>query len=388
MSPSFGLERQLALYRSQAAGSNDRPPISYERLRALAREMMTPEAFDYVDGGAGAGTTMDANRRALDRWRIVPRMLRGVSRPDLSLELFGHRLPFPVLLAPIGVQGCIHREGELASARGAAVLDIPIILSTVSSRALETVADAMGPVAHWFQLYWSKNHEFVISLLERAASKGYTTLVVTVDTTQIGWRERDLENAYLPFFHGEGLGNFLSDPVFKAALDLPPQEDQQAAVEYFASIFHRTDLTWDDLQFLRERWRGPIVIKGIQHPDDARLAVEHGMDGVIVSNHGGRQVEGALGALDALPPVVAAVGDSVPVLFDSGIRGGADIFRAVALGARAVLVGRPYAFGLATGGEHGVRDVIHNLLAEFDMIAALAGCATLADITPDRLIPG
>ncbi len=388
MQRSYGLERQLELYRADLDDESGGPVVSYEHLRERAREVMTPEAFDYVDGGAGSGGTMRANRSAFDRWRIVPRMLRGVSRPDLAVELLGHTLRWPVLLAPIGVQGCIHREAELATARGVAPLDVPMVMSTLSSRSLEKVADAMGSVPHWFQLYWSKNQEFVESLLDRASRKGYSALVVTLDTTQIGWRDRDLENAYLPFLHGEGLGNYLEDPVFRAALDQPPDVAPSAAVEYFASIFHRTDITWDDLAFLRDHWSGPIVLKGILHPDDARLALDHGADGIIVSNHGGRQLDGAVGALDALPGVVEAAGNTIPVLFDSGIRGGADAFKALALGARAILLGRPYAFGLAIAGELGVRNVVHNLLAELDMTAALAGCASLAEINCEMLATG
>jgi lactate 2-monooxygenase len=386
MTRSFGLDRQHVLYQSGTIPDGDLPVVAYEHLRERAREKMTREAFDYVDGGAGGGSTMDANRAAFDRWHIVPRMLRGVTRPDLSVKILGDTIPFPVLLAPIGIQGAIHAEGELATARGAAALGIPLTLSTVSSRPMEPVADVLGSVPHWFQLYWSKNQEFVSSLLGRAKASGYSTLVVTVDTTQIGWRERDLENAYLPFLHGEGLGNYLSDPVFAAALDQPPDENPRAAVEYFARIFHRTDLTWDDLAFLRQHWTGPIVLKGILHMDDARLARDHGVDGVIVSNHGGRQIDGAVAALDMLPAVVDAVGGDMAVLFDSGIRRGADAFKALALGAQAVFLGRPYAFGLALDGEHGVRDVIHNLLAELGMTTALAGCASREEITRDMLV--
>jgi isopentenyl diphosphate isomerase/L-lactate dehydrogenase-like FMN-dependent dehydrogenase len=386
MTRSFGLDRQHVLYQTGPDQDGDLPVVAYKHLRERARGRMTPEIFDYVDGGAGGGSTMEANSAAFDKWRIVPRMLRGVTRPDLSVEILGDKIPFPVILAPIGVQGAMHAEGELATARGAATLGIPLTLSTVSSRPMEPVADIMGSVPHWFQLYWSKNQEFVVSLLDRAKAAGYSTLVVTVDTTQIGWRDRDLENAYLPFMHGQGLGNYLGDPVFTAALDQPADENPRAAVEYFASIFHRTDITWDDLSFLREHWTGPIVLKGILHPDDARLARDHGMDGVIVSNHGGRQVDGAVGALDTLPAVVDAVGEHMPVLFDSGIRRGADAFKALALGAQAVFLGRPYAFGLAMNGEHGVRDAIHNLLAELDMITALAGCASRGEITRDLLV--
>ncbi len=380
--PGFGMRRQLDLY---AAGEPPAQPVLIEELRARAAERLDPRAWGYLEGAAGAEDTARANLEAFRRWRIVPRMLRGVARPDLTLELFGHRLRAPLLLAPIGVQGILHPEGELAVARAAAALDVPLVLSTVSSRTLEEVAAAAGSLPRWFQLYWSRDRELAASLLGRATRAGYSTVVVTLDTLQLGWRPRDLGQAYLPFFEGEGLANYLADPVFRAGLERPPEVDPAQAYRRAAALFADPSLTWADLPFLRQHTACPIVLKGILHPDDARRAIDAGADGVVVSNHGGRQVDGAIAALDALPPVVAAVGGRIPVLFDSGIRQAADVVKALALGARAVLLGRPYAYGLAVRGEDGVRDVLHNLLAELDLTMALSGFRTPAELGPDAL---
>jgi len=384
-SRSFGLQRQLDIYLQGASGVPPEVPVAYGDLREVARARLRPEAYDYVDGGAGAGGTMRANRAALDRWRIVPKMLTGACTPRWGIELFGEHHPYPVLLAPVGVQGILHAEGEVATARGAATHGIATILSTVSSRPLEEVALAAGATPRWFQLYWSRNPELVVSFLERAREAGFSALVVTLDTTQIGWRERDLQHGYLPFFFGDGLANYFTDPVFRAALAAPPEEDPRAAIEYFASVFSKVDMTWEDLASLRSHWSGPIVLKGIQHPDDARRALDHGIDGVIVSNHGGRQLDGAIGSAAALPGVAHAVAGRVPVLFDSGIRHGSDIVKVLALGADAALIGRPFAYGLAAAGEAGVRSVLHNLLAEMDLTAALSGRSSVDEIAPDLL---
>ncbi len=379
-SPSFGMQRQLAIYRRGVQKERPAQPVDVEDLRRKAQEVLSPEAWDYLDGGAGAGDTMRANRAAFFRWRIVPRMLRGVSQPDLSVEVAGARLPSPVLLAPVGVQSVFHRDAEAAVARAAASLQVPFVLSTVSSRSLEEVAAAMGESPRWFQLYWSRNREFAASLLERAEKADFSALIVTLDTLQLGWRPRDIENAYLPFLFGHGVGNYFSDPVFLAGLEKSPEEDLDAATRRFAELFADPTLTWDDLSFLREHTSMPIYLKGILHPDDARKAVDHGIEGVVVSNHGGRQVDGSIGALEALPAVVEAAGDRLEILLDSGVRNGADIFKALALGARAVLLGRPYVYGLAVRGEGGVRDVLHNLLAELDLTMSLAGCSSFQEV--------
>jgi lactate 2-monooxygenase len=296
------------------------------------------------------------------------------------VELLGRRLPAPILLAPIGVQSILHAEAELASARAARALGVPFVLSTVSSRTIEEVAASMGEATRYFQLYWPSDAELAASFVERAERSGYSALVVTLDTYLLAWRPRDLAHAYLPFLRGEGLANYFSDPVFRQGLEAPPELDPRPAVRRFAQVFSHPGLTWKDLDFLKRRAKLPIVLKGILHPDDARRAVDHGVDGVVVSNHGGRQVDGAVGALDALPGVVAAVGGKTTVLFDSGIRTGADVVKAVALGARAVLLGRPYAYGLALGGEQGVRDVVANLVAETDLTLGLVGARSSAEL--------
>lgn len=380
------MQRQLQIYL--AGLSQERPalPVSPDRLEAAAAQALSAEAYGYVAGAAGGEHTLQANREALDAWRIVPRMLRGVAERDLRVELLGRRRAAPVLLAPVGVLSIVHPEGELAAARAAAALEVPLVLSTVSSYPLEAVAEAMGTASRWFQLYWGRNPEVTASLLRRAEAAGYEALVVTLDTTLLSWRERDIQNAYLPFLYGEGLANYFSDPAFRAALEEPPEENPTQAILYFAQIFSNPALTWDDLAFLRANTTLPILLKGILHPDDARRAVDGGVDGIIVSNHGGRQMDGAVGALEALPPVVDAVGEATTVLFDSGIRRGADVFKALALGARAVLFGRPYVYGLGLAGAEGVREVVHNLLADVDLTLGLAGCTAWREVGRERLV--
>jgi len=383
--PSVGMERQLEIYAGGPRGLRPDRPFVYHDLLRRAEEALAPEAFGYLAGGAGSEETMRANREAFRRWRIVPRMLRDVSSRDLSVELLGHELRAPILLAPIGVQGIFHAEGEVATARAAASAGLPIVLSTVSSKPMEDVARAMGDAPRWYQLYWPADPEFAASLLDRAEAAGYSAIVVTLDTHHLAWRPRDLANAYLPFLHGDGLANYLTDPVFRAGLEAPPEENPEPAIRKFARLFSNPALTWDDLAFLRDRSDLPVVLKGILHPDDARLAVDHGVDALVVSNHGGRQVDGSIGALDALPAVVDAVDGRIPVLFDSGIRTAADVFKAVALGARAVLLGRPYACALAVDGEQGVRDLLIDLLAELDLTLALSGYATISEVRRDAL---
>jgi isopentenyl diphosphate isomerase/L-lactate dehydrogenase-like FMN-dependent dehydrogenase len=328
-----------------------------------------------------------ANREAFYGWRIVPRMLRDVSQRDLRVELLGKKLPAPVLLGPVGVQGIIHEEAELATARAAASLGVPSVLSTLSSKPLEQVAQASGEGPRWFQLYWTTHPEVTASLLRRAEAAGYSALVVTLDTSILGWRERDLQHPYLPFLLGEGLANFFTDPVFRSLLPKPPQEDPVAAIRLWGGICSHTALTWKDLNFLRQHTRVPILLKGILHAEDAERALAAGVDGLIVSNHGGRQVDGAVAALDALPAVVRAVKGRVPVLFDSGIRRGADAVKALALGAQAVLLGRLYVWGLAVGGEQGVREALLNFLADLDLTLALSGHRCCAELTQVALAP-
>ncbi|MBJ8339812.1 lactate 2-monooxygenase [Antrihabitans sp. YC3-6] len=378
---------QNEIYLQGLGGSTPELPTNLTKLEALAEQVMTPEAFGYVAGSAGAESTAKANLDAIRDWRIVPRMLRDTGTRDLSVELFGQKLPAPVLLGPVGVLSIVHPDGELAVARATAGVGVPMVLSTAASNNMEDVASNNGDGGlRWYQLYWPKDRELAASFLQRAKAAGYTALVVTLDTVTLAWRPRDLDGAYLPFLRGIGVANYFSDPVFQKSVGGPiTDENRMQAILHWVANFSDPTITWDDLAFLREHWDGPIVLKGIQHADDARRAVDTGMDGVIVSNHGGRQVDGAIGAIEALPEVVDAVGDQITVLFDSGIRTGADIAKALALGAKSVLVARPYVYGLALGGEAGVRHVIRCLLAELELTMALSGITTIDELTPDVL---
>jgi isopentenyl diphosphate isomerase/L-lactate dehydrogenase-like FMN-dependent dehydrogenase len=383
---SPGTERQMGIYKWGLIGKTPSQAVSVEDLARQAKSVLKPEAYDYLAGGAGSEDTMRANLAAFRRWRIVPRPLRDTARRDLGMDILGRRLPAPLMLAPVGVLSILHKDAELAVARAAHSLGIPLILSTVSSTTMEDVAAQMVEVPHWFQLYWPRNDELAASFLQRAEQAGYGAIVVTLDTYLLSWRERDIQNAYLPFVHGEGLANYFSDPVFHKAIGGDPRIHPIRAVEYFGEIFSDPSRTWDDLSRLKQSTRLPILVKGILHPDDARKAVDHGVAGVIVSNHGGRQLDGAIAALDALPGVIEAVGDRTTVLFDSGIRRGADVIKAMALGARCVLLGRPYCFGLAVGGEHGVRRVLENLIADIDLTLALSGCSSFAELGRANLV--
>ncbi|MGW8376411.1 alpha-hydroxy-acid oxidizing protein [Streptomyces sp. ODS28] len=384
----FG-DYQAEIYLNGLGGAV--PPFTTD-LTALgdsARERLEPGAFGYVEGAAGSGATDRANRAAFDAYRLVPRMLQDATDRSLATSVLGTEMPAPVMLAPVGVQSIVHPEGELATARAAAALGVPMVLSTAASYTLEEVAEAGGPSApRWFQLYWPNEDEVCASILERARRAGYSTLVVTLDTWTLAWRPRDLDSAYLPFLRGVGTAIPFSDPAFRAGLAKPPEEDLEAAVMRWVPMFTGTDKAWSRLGFLREHWDGPIVLKGIQHPDDARRAADAGMDGIVVSNHGGRQVDGAIASLDALPGIAEAVGDRLAVLFDSGVRTGADALKALALGAQAVLLGRSYAYGLGHGGEDGVRHVLRSFLADLDLTLALTGHRTAGELTPDAVWRG
>ncbi|HEV7791774.1 MAG TPA: lactate 2-monooxygenase [Pseudonocardia sp.] len=379
---------QSEIYLAGLAGTTPALPTDLTQLEALAERKLDGGPFWYVAGGAGTGATMRANRAAMDTWRIVPRMLREATQRRLATTVLGTELPAPVLLAPVGVQSIVHPDGELAVARAAAELGVPIVLSTASSYTIEEVAEASGTGPRWYQLYWPTEDEVTISLLKRARAAGYTTLVVTLDTWTLGYRPHDLDQSYLPFIRGVGTAIPFSDPAFRAKLAAAPEDDLMAAVGRWLPMFTGTALRWDRLPLLREHWDGPIVLKGVQHPDDARRAIEAGMDGIVVSNHGGRQVDGAVAALDTLPGIVAAVDGRAAVLFDSGVRTGADVFKALALGADAVLLARPYVYGLALAGQDGVRHVLRCLLTELDLTLGLAGYADVAELTPDALVYG
>jgi lactate 2-monooxygenase len=377
---------QYEIYLRGMTGQRPARTLDWRKLERDAMNLLRQGPRGYIEGGAGLGETMRANREAFDHWRLRPRMLRDVSERSLARTVLGTELKAPVLLAPIGVQTLAHPEGELAVARGAAQVGVPLVASSAASHTIEQIAAELGEQARWYQLYWPRNRELARSFVERAERAGYGAIVVTLDTWLLGWRPADLSEAFLPFLWGEGNKNYLEDPVFRGLLEVAPEQDMQAAIGQWAWQFANPQVTWEDLKWLRECTELPIVLKGILHPDDARLAVEHGVNGVLVSNHGGRQVDGAIGALDALPEVVAAMEGRCEVLFDSGIRSGADALKALALGARAVLLGRPYMWGLALGGAEGVAEVLRSFLADLDLAMALSGYANIDEVDMDALV--
>jgi lactate 2-monooxygenase len=355
-------------------------PIAPEEWEARAAEVLEPGPFDYIAGGAGSESTMRANLDAFARRRLRPRMLTGNAERDISMEVFGTRSPAPFLLAPIGVLSIAHGEGELAVARAAAATGVPLVLSTAASHSLEEVALAMGDAPRWFQLYWVNDREVTLSLVSRAAEAGFSAIVVTLDTLTLGWRDRDLRKPYLPFVTGEGCAQFFTDPVFRSRLERTPEDDVVSAAVKMLATFPNLGLTWDDLGWLRAQTELPLLVKGVLTGDDAVRARDCGVDGIVVSNHGGRQVDGAVAALDALVEVRAALGADATVLMDGGVRRGADVLKAVALGADAVLLGRPYAYGLAVGGQEGVEAVIRHLMADTDLSLALIGGAVANEL--------
>lgn len=410
---------QRKIYLDGLAGKRPAIPADYAALEAAALRRMSPEAIAYIVGGAGAELTMASNRAAFDAPRIVPRVLRDVSSRSLEISLFNQTLPTPLLLAPIGVLELVHPEADIAVARAARALQVPMIFSNQASVPMEDCAKEMDNAIRWFQLYWSKSRDLVASFVSRAENCGCSAIAVTLDTTLLGWRPRDLNQAYLPFLRGKGIAQYTSDPVFIESLKEPDSEPQpprtislasfQAmismvnrfpgnsfvaklrsglplkAVRKFIATYSNPATTWEDLAFLRSHTKLKILLKGVLHPDDARKAIDHGMDGIIVSNHGGRQVDGSVATLEALPHIVKATNGRIPVLIDSGIRNGSDIFKAIALGAQAVCIGRPYVYGLAIAGQRGVEEVMKNLIAEFELTMALAGCRCVAEINSEHL---
>jgi lactate 2-monooxygenase len=360
-------------------------PITAAALEAHVAGSADGHTLDYVFGGAGGEDSMRANLAAFRRWRLVPRVLRDVSSVDLGMTVLGTPMPAPVILAPIAAQTIAHADGELATARAAAAVGLTQILSTVSSTSIEEVA-AAGDHAKWFQLYWPRSRELAESLVHRAERAGYRAIVLTLDRSLSGWRPRELQGAWQPFLEGIGIANYLSDPVFRSLLELTPEEDPRGAIGQFVYQFANPALTWHDLEWLRASTELPIALKGILHPDDARLAREHGIEAIVVSNHGGRQLDGEVASLDALPAIVETVGGEVEILLDSGVRSGADVVKALALGADAVLLGRPYLWGLAAGGEAGVLAVLRSVLAELELTVGLTGHTDAAELDGAALV--
>jgi L-lactate dehydrogenase (cytochrome)/lactate 2-monooxygenase len=420
---SIGRDLQSAIFRKGLFGHRPVVPTEPSALAEAAHRAMSKEAWAYVDGGAGQQRTVAANTAAFDHFRLVPRMLTNVESRDLRTTLFGVDMPAPLMLGPVGVLELAHPRAEHEVAAAARATGIPMVISTQASVPMEEVAEDLGDTPRLYQLYWSKDESIVESFVRRAETIGSDALIVTLDTHMLGWRTRDLDLGYLPFARGLGIAQYTSDPAFRALIEqrlsggsgtsvrpglreIPSaltavasmaqhhpgklvdnlrSGHARAAVETFLDVFSRSDLIWDDLDRLREMTDLPIVLKGLQAPEDARRALEHGVDGIIVSNHGGRQVDGAIASIDALPSIVDEVDGRIPVLFDSGIRSGADILKALALGADAVLLGRPYVYGLALAGAAGVQAVLEHMIAELDLSLGLVGCRSVDEIGRELL---
>ncbi|PAU93787.1 lactate 2-monooxygenase [Aliifodinibius salipaludis] len=414
----FSRQRQTDIFLGSLRGKSRTISTSFDKLRDAAKKRMSKEAFAYVAGSAGGEATKISNRSDFNKWKITPSMLNDVSECNTDISLFGNHYPVPFLLAPIGVLDMAHPDADLAVAKASAGEGVPFIFSSQASVDMETCSSVMGDSPRWFQLYWSTSNDLVESFVQRAESCGCEAIVLTLDTTMLGWRPRDLDLDYLPFLRGRGIAQYTSDPIFRELMktslgdaDEPPKltwssikalikmaknypggfwsnlfsEEPRRAVKTFIECYSRPSLTWDDLSFLRSLTDLPILLKGILSPEDARKAVERNMNGIIVSNHGGRQVDGAVSAIEALPKIAAEVNGEIPILMDSGIRSGSHMFKAIALGADAVLLGRPYTYALAIAGEQGVNEIIQNYRADFELTMALSGCISVDEINTDRL---
>jgi lactate 2-monooxygenase len=381
---SFG-DYQYEIYFGGLTGVLPTMPMAYDELAARAEQVLPPSVWSYVAGGAGDERTQRANVEAFAHWGLIPRMLVGATERDLSVELWGKRWPAPIFMAPIGVIALCGQDGhgDLSTAQAAARTGVPMCASTLTADPLEDVAAQFGDTPGLFQLYTPNDRDLAESFVRRAEAAGFAGIVVTLDTWVPGWRPRDLASANFPQLRGKCLANYTSDPNFRAKVDADLDADPRAAVMHWASVFGKS-VTWEDLTWLRSLTTLPLILKGICHPEDARRAIDYGVDGIYCSNHGGRQANGGLPAIDCLPGVVEAAGE-VPVLFDSGVRSGADVIKALALGASAVGIGRPYAYGLALGGVDGIVHVLRSMLAEADLIMAVDGYPTLADLTPETL---
>jgi len=408
----LGTGRQREIYIDGISGTTASISFEFQKLENQAKKKLGREAWAYISAGAGMKDTMKQNRSDFNRWRILPRMLRDVSKRDITINLLGKRQATPFLTCPIGVLEMAHKKADLAVAKATSNLGIPMIFSNQASVPMEDCANVMGDASRWFQLYWSKRDDLVVSLVKRAEAAGCEAIVVTLDTTILGWRTQDLDIGYLPFLKGKGIAQYTSDPVFQKMMQEPIPEDRQIkskitlqtirhllsvrskgnvsevlkAIKTFTNTYSRPSLTWENLAFLRKHTKLPILLKGIQHPDDAKRAIEFGMDGIIVSNHGGRQVDGGVSTIEMLPAISKVVQQQIPILIDSGIRSGADVFKCLALGATAVCIGRPYVYALAVNGQTGVETLLKNFMADFELNMALAGCRSISEINEDCLI--
>jgi len=382
---SFGPEIQGGVYLRGLSGAKPGIPTSFMGLEAAAQQKMTREAWAYTAGAAGLETSMEANRAAFARRPIAPRMLAGAGTRDLSCEIFGAKAAAPIFSCPIGVLEMMHPDADLALARAMARLNLAMIISSQASFPMEAIAKANGDGSRCFQLYWGKSDAVAESFVKRAEACGCSAIFITLDTTLLGWRPRDLDLGFSPFLRSQGIAQYTSDPAFRALLAQTPEQNPLAAAVAFTQNFAEPSLDWARIAKIRSWTKLPVALKGIMRADDAARASSEGYDAILVSNHGGRQVDGGLGALDALPGIVAAVKGKMPVFLDSGVRCGADIFKALSLGAKAVGIGRPWVYGLALEGEAGVQTVMEYLMAELDLTMALSGCRVPAELGPETL---
>lgn len=351
-------------------------------MEKAAKQSMSTEAFSYIASGAGAEETAHKNKVAFQKYSMVPNLLRDVSELDTSVTLFGHTYSTPLFLAPVGVLKLADEQGDLAVARAASKFGIPFVQSTVSSYSIEEIArQSSGP--KWFQLYWTQNEEISYSFVKRAEEAGYEAIVVTIDTVTLGFREKDLSYGYSPLAQGYGQGNFETDDVFLSTLE---EVNDQAIIDGIVKNINYPALNWSHIEKLKQKTSLPILLKGVLHPDDAKRAIEVGVDGLIVSNHGGRQLDGLISSVDALPDIVTAVDGQVPVLFDSGIRRASDVLKVLALGADAVLIGRPYVYALAVNGEKGVEDFLSYFLQDLYSSMTLAGVKNIQELSKMNII--
>lgn len=351
-------------------------PVNLAEFEALARERMTRQAFDYVAGGADDERTLEENRAAFDRLTLRPRVLIDVSTVDTSTTVLGKSVTFPVLVAPTAFLTLAHPEGEPASARGAAAAGTIMIVSTLASLKLEDVA-AAAPGVKWFQLYCYKERDVTRQLVERAQQHGYTAICMTVDVPRLGNRERDVRNQFT--FPPEVVPGNFADTV---SIDDIPAAEHGSGLHTRVAALVDDALTWDDVAWLKSITTLPVVLKGILTAEDAAMAADAGVDGIVISNHGGRQLDGTPATIDVLPEAAAAAGDRLEVLLDGGIRRGTDVVKALALGARAVLLGRPSVWGLAVDGERGVARVLQILRDEMELAMALCGCPSVPHLQP------
>ena len=409
------IDRQREIFLNGLAGRLPSIPTRFTDLERLAKQKLSKEAFAYIAGGAGSELTMKNNISSLESAQIVPQMLKNVEAADTSADIFGHKVPAPLLFAPIGVLDLAHPNGEIELAKASSISGIPMVMSNQASTPMELCAQSALETPTFFQLYWSKIDDLVFSFVERAEKCGCSAIFLTLDTTMLGWRTRDLDLAYLPFLYGRGIAQYTSDPVFLKSLDsVEPRKAKinlsvlkaayQAAkrfpeptlkaitskksikaVQQFTATYSRPTITWDDVVRLKNATKLPIILKGIQRLDDAQKATDHGVDGIVVSNHGGRQIDGAIGSFEALRKISPTIKGKTKILFDSGIRSGADIFKALAAGADSVLLGRPYAYALALGGSVGVQELCKNIISELELTMALGGCSSIEEITTKYL---